>query len=167
MKRTHHRRSRTAVCDANAARRTFISRRMRLVFLLAAALVVMLSTSIAVSASDTRSLNTERVRGGQQVRGKKPSLVWIDGVLARDRVGAWMLSSGTRLQTGSNVRWKDSETGREVSPASGRQVRLMGQWHGGVFRVRQATVISTQEVFERQQNPASSGAQPQAVNEPS
>jgi hypothetical protein len=49
------------------------------------------------------------------------------------------------------VVWREEVGGREASPASGRTVRLMGQWYGNVFRVRQATLISPQRVIERMQ----------------
>jgi hypothetical protein len=62
-----------------------------------------------------------------------------------------MLTDGTPLRTGLSVIWREEAGGRESVPSSGRTVRLMGQWYGNTFRVRQATLVSPQRVIERMQ----------------
>lgn len=124
---------------------------------LAAALIATMAMTALAQSSSTRGRHTDRSRAHQQ-RHRQPPMAWVDGVLQQDRIGAWMLSNGTPLEMAPKVVWREEEGGREASPASGRTVRLMGQWYGNVFRVRQATLISPQRVIERMQ--------PKPVTEP-
>ncbi len=115
--------------------------------------VILAATLAAPAAAQTgeqRGLRVDRA-AGQQVRGKRSPLVWLESVLAQDRVGAWRLANGTPLQMAPGTVWRDEETRREASPTAGRRVRIMGQWRGDVFEVRQATLISQRQVIERAQ----------------
>jgi hypothetical protein len=124
---------------------------------LVAGLIMTMAMTALAQSSSSRGRHTDRPRAHQQ-RHRQPPLAWVDGVLQQDRIGAWMLSNGTPLQMAPRVVWREEEGGRETSPSSGRTVRLMGQWYGNVFRVRQATLISPQRVIERMQ--------PKPVTEP-
>lgn len=119
------------------------------IVLVAALIATMAMTALAQSSS-SRGRHTDRSRAHQQ-RHRQPPLAWVDGVLQQNRIGSWMLSNGTPLEMAPKVVWREEVGGREASPASGRSVRLMGQWYGNVFRVRQATLISPQRVIERMQ----------------
>lgn len=135
--------------------------RRALVALFAASLIPLLIAPVS-AAAQTREMRRPEAEAGRRpgsaARGSKPALVWLDGVLTMDRVGAWMLTNGTPLKIMPETRWRDEATGREASPSSGRTVRLMGQWRRGVFQVRQATLIPQQRVLERLRQVPEAGA---------
>ncbi|MDD5720630.1 MAG: hypothetical protein PHQ53_13180 [Candidatus Krumholzibacteria bacterium] len=129
--------------------RAAAGRRRSLVILLAAATIATVALAAIASAAGTSALDAGR-SSQKRPRTGKPPFAWVEGELQRDRLGGWILTNGTPLQTAGRVTWRE-ENGGETSPAAGRTARLMGQWYGGTFRVRQATLISPQHVIERLQ----------------
>ncbi len=120
----------------------------RLGFLMALAALVTAALATYTAASSTRELDTERRQQPVPQRLRQPPLAWLEGTLRQSRTGNWALADGTPLQT-RNVRWREEEGGHETVPTAGREVRLMGQWYGNTFRVRQATLLSAQWAIDR------------------
>lgn len=125
-------------------------RRLGIVLALALATVAITAAISIASSTTTRELDTER-RRAQRLPSRQPAVAWLDGVLAQDRVGSWMLTDGTPLRMAPGVTWREEIGARESAPQSGRTVRLMGQWYGHTFRVRQATLVCPQRAIERMQ----------------
>ena len=134
--------------------------------ILVALVAVLLAGIAAAQVVDVRGRGHEG-SGPQRVRGRQAPLVWLEGVLGQDRAGAWVLVDGTRLSLAPDLRWRDSETGREESPSAGRHVRLMGQRRHSVFWVRQATLISHRQVIERERPQSGPSREPTPADGPS
>lgn len=138
---------------------------LRFSWLAAAALLMFLALA-GDAAAAARGQDSERPRA-PRARKQQAPLVWLEGVLAQDRVGAWMLTDGTPLRPAPQLRWREDQGGRQGVPSAGRTVRLMGQWQGSAFRVRQATLISQKQVSERLQHHSETRLNESAVQPPS
>jgi hypothetical protein len=126
------------------------NRKRRILLTLAAlAAVAMAATALA---SGPLGLHTDRAKRSGK-RSLRPRYQVVEGVLQRDRIGAWMLDDGTPLRLSKDLVWREELDGRENSPASGRTVRLLGQYYGQVLQVNQATLISPHTVAQRMQEP--------------
>ena len=135
--------SRTSNNGSGAGRR---HRKLAIALILTALALAALATFAAATSS--RGLNTDRARATPQ-RMRQPPLAWLEGTLRQSRTGSWTLSEGTPLHVDRSVRWREEEGGHETLPSAGREVRLMGQWYGNTFRVRQATLLSPQWAIDR------------------
>jgi hypothetical protein len=96
----------------------------------------------AASLATTLGFDRGHARHGPDPRlTRQPRLDFVQGTLKQTRTGAWELDDGTPLRLAPGLVWREERSGRPGTPASGRAVRLTGQRSGGVFLVRQATLL--------------------------
>ncbi len=96
----------------------------------------------AASLAATFGLDRGNARSGPDPRlTRQPRLAFVQGTLKQTRPGVWELDDGTPLRLAPDLVWRQERSGRPGTPASGRAVRLTGQRSGGVFLVRQATLL--------------------------
>lgn len=126
-------------------------RRHHLRPILRAALIAAALATAVIATAGGLNLRTDRAK--RHHRSQQPRLVTVEGVLQQDRLGTWTLDGETPLRQSRDLRWIDERRGREGSPASGRTVRLTGQWYGSVFQIRHAVLIAPERIAQRLMTP--------------
>jgi len=103
----------------------------------------------AVAVGGSLGLQVQKRKGPDKRQTREPQLSFVAGTLVQSGARAWELQDGTPLSVAPGLEWRDQTTGGPGRPATGRRVRLTGQYYGSTLLVRQATLLPiTESTFQ-------------------